>query len=207
MRAEYAPPGPFNEQALAPDPVTQFGYWFAEAVATGVPEPNAMIVSTADAAGRPSSRTVLLKQYDQAGFTFFTNYDSRKGVELAANPYASLLFPWFPVLHRQVIVSGPVERVDAAESAEYFASRPRGSQIGAWASRQSSPVADRAELAAAYAEAEERYPGEVPVPPYWGGLRVVPDRVEFWQGQPNRMHDRLVYQRDGAGWVVERLMP
>ncbi|MEV6106755.1 pyridoxamine 5'-phosphate oxidase [Streptomyces sp. NPDC051940] len=207
MREQYRTAG-LLEAELAAEPVGQFDRWFKEAVDGGVFEPNAMIVSTADAAGRPSSRTVLLKQYDRAGFVFFTNYTSRKGRELAANPYLSLLFPWHPIA-RQVIVSGRAERTPRHETVAYFRGRPHGSQLGAWASRQSSVVASREELDRLYAELDERYPeGEqVPAPPEWGGFRVVPETVEFWQGRENRLHDRLRYVREDDGWRVERLCP
>jgi pyridoxamine 5'-phosphate oxidase len=206
MRLEYVSTE-LTEGMLAADWPTQFGRWLAEAVAAGVAEPNAMVLATADAAGRPSARTVLLKGYDERGFTFFTNYESRKGTELAANPYASVVFPWY-AQHRQVIACGAVERTSRAESAEYFATRPRGAQLGAWASAQSRPLADREQLARAWAETGERFPDEVPAPPHWGGYRLVPGTVEFWQGQRSRLHDRLRFRRveDGT-WVVERLNP
>ncbi len=195
---------------LAPEPVAQFARWFREAVEDpAIHEPNAMVVSTATPDGRPSSRTVLLKHYDAAGFVFFTNYDSRKGRELAANPYASLLFPWHPAA-RQVVVTGRAERVGRDETAAYFRTRPHGSRLGAWASPQSSVIASREELLARYADLSARYPEDtgVPVPPHWGGFRVVPDAVEFWQGHENRLHDRLRYVRaDGDTWRVERLAP
>jgi pyridoxamine 5'-phosphate oxidase len=215
MRRDYTEHGPLLEADLAADWLTQFAGWFADASARGLPEPNAMIVSTADPRGRPSGRTVLLKGLDGRGFVFFTNYTSRKGAELLANPYASLVFPWFAV-QRQVIVCGRVERVDRAETEEYFASRPRGSRLGAWASPQSQVVPDRAAVEAGLDAARERFgdEGEIPAPPHWGGLRVVPETVEFWQGRSSRLHDRLRFRDtrvgDGAagrGWVVERLAP
>jgi pyridoxamine 5'-phosphate oxidase len=212
MRARYRAEG-LSETDLAPDPYGQFARWFADAAASGLHEPNAMIVSTADGEGRPSSRTVLLKQYDERGFVFFTNYGSRKGRELEANPSASLLFPWHAIA-RQVVVSGSAERIGRDETVAYFRTRPHGSQLGAWASEQSSKVASRAELDRLYAELAERYPeGEdVPAPPGWGGFRVSAETVEFWQGRENRLHDRLRYVRtDSAGskdgWTVERLCP
>ncbi|SBT51174.1 Pyridoxamine 5'-phosphate oxidase [Micromonospora auratinigra] len=209
MRNEYAADLGLSETDLAADWHTQFGRWFADAVAYPLPEPNAMVVGTADADGRPSGRTVLLKGYDPEGFIFFTNYGSRKGAEAAANPWVSLVFPWFP-MQRQVVVAGRVERVGRAETEAYFAGRPRGSQLGAWASTQSSVVPDRAALDAAYRAAAERFAGvePIPAPPHWGGLRVRPETVEFWQGRAGRLHDRLRFRRTDAGdWVVERLAP
>jgi pyridoxamine 5'-phosphate oxidase len=166
-----------------------------------------MILATADAQCRPSARTVLLKGVDERGFVFYTNLESRKGRDALANPNAALVFDWIE-LQRQVTVTGALEPLTGAESDAYFASRPRGSQIGAHASHQSRPIGSREELDDACRAASERYPGEVPRPPHWGGLRVVPDTVEFWHGRPNRLHDRLRYRRAGGGeWVVERLAP
>ncbi|WP_327257540.1 pyridoxamine 5'-phosphate oxidase [Streptomyces sp. NBC_01244] len=197
-----------DEESLAEEPMGQFARWFRDAAEANVFEPNAMVVATATPDGRPSSRTVLLKQFDERGFVFFTNYDSRKGRELAANPFVSLLFPWHPIA-RQVIVTGTASRIGRDETAAYFRSRPHGSQLGAWASEQSTVIASRAELDRRYADLEARYPeGEqVPVPPQWGGIRVVPDAVEFWQGHENRLHDRLRYVLEGGTWRVERLCP
>jgi pyridoxamine 5'-phosphate oxidase len=208
MRRDYTERGALLESDLAADWTSQFARWFAEASAAGLPEPNAMIVATAAADARPSARTVLLKGYDERGFVFFTNYGSRKGTEALANPVASLVFPWFP-MQRQVLVAGAVEQVDRAETEQYFATRPRGSQLGAWASPQSQVVPDRAAVEAGLAAAVERFgaEGPVPPPPHWGGLRVVPETVEFWQGRGNRLHDRLRFRRDDGGWVVERLAP
>ena len=208
MRRDYTERAALLENDLAGSWTSQFAAWFADAAAYGLPEPNAMIVATAGAGGRPSARTVLLKEFDERGFTFFTNYESRKGSELAANPYASLVFPWFP-MQRQVIVAGAVERVSRAETDEYFASRPRGSQLGAWASPQSRVLADRAAVEAGLAAAVERFgDGPVPAPPHWGGLRVRPETVEFWQGRSNRLHDRLRFRRTAnESWILERLAP
>ncbi|WCN84500.1 pyridoxamine 5'-phosphate oxidase [Micromonospora sp. LH3U1] len=209
MRNEYAADRGLTEVDLAADWHTQFDRWFADAVAFGLPEPNAMVVGTADPAGRPSGRTVLLKGYDPEGFVFFTNHLSRKGVEASANPYASLVFPWFP-MQRQVVVGGRIAHVDRATSEAYFASRPRGSQLGAWASPQSQVVPGRTELEERYRAVAERFADEavIPAPPHWGGLRVQPDSVEFWQGRAGRLHDRLRFRRlDEGGWIVERLAP
>jgi pyridoxamine 5'-phosphate oxidase len=209
MRRDYTERAPLLESDLAADWLTQFSRWFGEAADAGLPEPNAMIVATADPQGRPSGRTVLLKGVDGRGFTFFTNHTSRKGAEALANPYASLVFPWFP-LHRQVVVCGGVETVDRAETEAYFATRPRGSRLGAWASPQSQVVPDRAAVDAGLAAARERFgDGEIPAPPHWGGLRVVPETVEFWQGRSSRLHDRLRFRDTGSdtGWIVERLAP
>ncbi|GAA4687369.1 pyridoxamine 5'-phosphate oxidase [Streptomyces chumphonensis] len=207
MRAHYRSAG-LLERDLADEPAEQFSHWFHDAEAAGLHEPNAMVLSTVDAEGRPSSRTVLLKAYDAAGFVFYTNYGSRKGRDIAANPQVSLLFPWHGIA-RQVIVAGRAARIGRAETAAYFRTRPHGSQLGAWASEQSSTVASREELDALYAELAARYPeGEdVPAPPQWGGFRVVPETVEFWQGRENRLHDRLRYRREDGGWAVERLCP
>ena len=195
-----------DERGVDPDPFRQFARWFDEAVAAAVPEPNAMTVASADAAGRPAARILLLKGVDERGFVFYTNYGSRKASELVSGRHAALLFFWVE-LERQVRVEGVVERVSAAESDAYFAMRPRASQLGAWASPQSTAIADRAWLEAQYAACEARYPGEIPRPQHWGGLRVVPDRFEFWQGRPSRLHDRLEWLRSPDGWTITRLAP
>jgi pyridoxamine 5'-phosphate oxidase len=212
MRRDYTEREALLESDLAADWITQFSAWFAAAAAAGLPEPNAMIVATADRDGRPSARTVLLKGYDVRGFVFYTNYTSRKGTEALTNPYASLVFPWLE-MHRQVLVGGAVEKVSRTETEAYFASRPRGSQLGAWASPQSQVLPDRAAVDAGLAEVTERFDGQpVPAPAHWGGLRVIPETVEFWQGRSNRLHDRLRYRRVGGtradgDWVLERLAP
>jgi pyridoxamine 5'-phosphate oxidase len=208
MRRDYTAREALLESGMAPGWSAQFATWFSEAAAFGLPEPNAMIVASATPSGHPSARTVLLKGYDERGFVFFTNYESRKGGELSANPYASLVFPWFP-MQRQVIVVGSAERVTRAETEEYFASRPRGSQLGAWASPQSSVVPDRAAVDAGLEAAKKRFgDGPVPAPPHWGGWRVRPETVEFWQGRSSRLHDRLRYRRTEEDvWILERLAP
>ncbi|MFE6894666.1 pyridoxamine 5'-phosphate oxidase [Streptomyces sp. NPDC057694] len=211
MREQYSPQdGGLYESDLAPHPMQQFTRWFKQAAAPGSPlaEPNAMVVSTADAEGRPSSRTVLLKSYDDDGFVFYTNYGSRKARELAVNGHVALLFPWHP-MSRQVLVTGTAVRTSRSETEAYFHSRPHGSQLGAWASAQSSVLASRADLDTGYAELTRRYPPgtTVPVPDHWGGFRVHPESIEFWQGRQNRLHDRLRYALTGPAWRVERLSP
>jgi len=202
LRRTYTLAG-LDEADLAATWVKQFTRWYDDAVAADLPEPNAVVLAT----GGPSARTVLLKGFDVRGFVVYTNLGSTKALELQAFARAGLCFPWI-ALERQVCVTGAVEQVSTAESDAYFASRPRGSRLGAWASDQSSVVAGRTVLEASLAEAERRFPGEeVPRPAHWGGLRVLPDTVEFWQGRPDRMHDRLRFRRAGAGWVVERLSP
>jgi pyridoxamine 5'-phosphate oxidase len=189
------------------DPLELFREWFAAAVAAGIFLPEAMTVATATAGGAPSARMMLLKGVEDGGFVFFTNYESRKGAELESNPRAALVFHW-AILERQVRVEGTVARLDGAASAAYFRTRPRGSRIGAWASRQSAALADRAELEAQVREHEARFAGgEVPLPPFWGGFRLVPERIEFWQGRLNRLHDRLRFERAGTGWRAVRLYP
>ena len=208
LRREYGDAG-LDAPDLEPDPISMFHRWMQDTIDSGLHEPNAMVVSTVSAEGRPSSRMVLLKGVDDRGFVFYTNYDSRKGAELDATGVGALLFPWHD-LQRQVRVEGPVERVSTDESEAYFASRPRGSQLGAWASPQSREVSSREELDSRYAEVEERFgdDAEVTLPGFWGGFRVVPETVEFWQGRKGRMHDRLVYRRDdAAGWRTSRLAP
>lgn len=204
------PDRPLRRADLDPDPIAQFRSWLTEAEAGGIALPNAMAVATAGADGRPSVRHVLLRGLDERGFVFFTNFESRKARHLTANPHAGLVFYW-KELDRQVCVTGDVERADDDESDAYFAARPRDAQIGAWASRQSAEIAGRAELDGRVAEIEERFAGEpVPRPTFWGGFRIVPDALEFWQGRAHRLHDRFRYERDAAepaGWRLVRLSP
>jgi pyridoxamine 5'-phosphate oxidase len=207
LRKEYSLTG-LVERDLARDPFRQFEKWFQEAEAAKLAEPNAMILATADREGRPSARTVLLKGVDGRGFVFYTNYEGRKGRELAVNARAALVFPWH-ALERQVIVEGPVAKVAREESEAYFHTRPRASQLAAWASQQSAILSGRSVLEDAMKAVERKYEGAaVPLPPNWGGYRVNPERVEFWQGRRSRLHDRLVFARSGGGdWSVERLSP
>jgi pyridoxamine 5'-phosphate oxidase len=209
MRGFYAA-RTLDERELAPTWLAQFERWLDDAINAGLPEPNAMVMSTADASGRPSARTVLLKEVDERGFVFYTNLQSRKARDVAANPWGALVFTWIP-LHRQVVVTGAVERVDDKEADAYFATRTHGSRLGALASPQSQVISSRDVLDHARAQLARRYPegARVPRPRQWGGLRVVPDGVEFWQGRADRLHDRLRFRRDdNAGrWVVERLAP
>lgn len=200
-----------REDRVPAEPFTLFDRWLDDAFAAkerGVlPEPTAVVIATVGADGRPSSRTVLLKGVTDGGFVIFTNYNSRKGRDLAGNPHTALLFGWYP-LQRQVRIEGVAEQLPAADSDAYFASRPRGSQLGAWASAQSSVVPSREALQESYRAAEQRFDGQdVPRPQHWGGYRVVPETIEFWQGQPSRMHDRLLYRRDGSDWTISRLAP
>lgn len=206
LRKDYALAG-LAEKDLARDPFRQFEKWFAEAEAAKLAEPNAMVLATAARDGRPSARTVLLKAVDGRGFVFYSSCDSRKGRELDANPRATLVFPWI-ALERQVIVEGSVAKVAREECETYFHSRPRANQLGAWASPQSTIISSRRVLEDSLKTLEEKYAGqEVPVPPQWGGWRLMPDAVEFWQGRRSRLHDRLRYRREKDGWLIERLAP
>lgn len=207
MRRVYARGG-LHESDMADEPIRQFQRWFDDAVAAGLPEPNAMVVATSTRDGVPAARTVLLKSCDERGFGFYTNRGSAKARDLADNPRAALLFPWHE-LERQVRVTGDVRALDDDEVAGYFASRPRDSQLGAWASEQSSVIDGREVLEERFAAAAARWPDgtTVPMPPFWGGFLVVPAAVEFWQGRESRLHDRLRYRRNVDAWVLERLAP
>jgi len=206
MRKDYGLAG-LLEKDLAKNPFRQFEQWFQEAEAAKLVEPNAMTLATVGRDGRPSARTVLLKACDGRGFVFYTNIESRKGRELEANPRAVLLFPWV-AMERQIIAEGPVTRVAREEAEAYFHSRPRPSQLAAWASPQTTAVAGRAVLEESYRVVEKKYEGrEVPLPPHWGGYRLAPELVEFWQGRRSRLHDRLRFRRESGDWVVERLAP
>ncbi len=196
-----------SRSSVDSDPFAQFAKWMSEAMDSAVIEPTAMTVSTVDTEGKPSSRVVLLKGFDSNGFVFFTNYESRKGTELTANPHTSLHFFW-PDLERQIIISGSAERASWQESEDYFASRPLESRIGAWASNQSKELVNREELESRVAEVRERFAdGNVPCPPFWGGFRVTPTRIEFWQGRKSRLHDRIVYELVDEKWKISRLSP
>jgi pyridoxamine 5'-phosphate oxidase len=206
LRKEYTRTG-LTESGAGADPVEQFRKWFEDALAADLHEPNAMTLATATPGGRPSARIVLLKGFDERGFVFYTNYDGRKARELEDNPYCALVFYWGE-LERQVRVEGRASCIPNEESDAYFDSRPRGSRLGAWVSEQSRTIESREALEDQLRELEERYEGaEIPRPPFWGGYRVEPDSVEFWQGRENRLHDRLIYRRSERGWKIERLQP
>ena len=198
---------PLTEESLKSNPIAQFRLWFDEARASGVPEPNAMTLGTADQSGRVSCRTVLLKAFDDQGFVFFTNYGSRKAQQIAENPRAALLFPWV-ALARQIEIAGPVEKISAAESLAYFMSRPIGSRLGAWVSDQSQVISSRSVLLTKYEELKNKFAdGEIPKPDFWGGYRVIPETIEFWQGGGDRLHDRFLYAKKKRTWSHVRLSP
>ena len=205
LRTEYALKT-LEERHAQPDPIQQFGIWMVEAIHAQVPEPTAMSLATVNARGRPANRIVLLKGVDKRGFVFYTNYDSRKGRELAANPAAAITFLW-KELERQVRIEGAVEKVTREESEAYFATRPLGSRIGAWASPQSDTIENRAWLERRWEELAAQYGESPPLPPNWGGYRVLPEYLEFWQGRRSRLHDRIAYAREGSAWKVSRLAP
>ncbi|MFZ9938108.1 MAG: pyridoxamine 5'-phosphate oxidase [Luteolibacter sp.] len=206
FRKEYSDRG-LHREDLNADPVAQFSEWFIQATELELHEPNAMTLATVDGRGMPYQRTVLLKYFDREGFVFFTNYGSRKAQQIAANPLVSLLFPWI-TLERQVIIQGRAEKITTAESLRYFASRPRESQIGAWVSNQSEVITSRKFLMQKLAEIRDRFQhGEIPLPSFWGGYRVIPESIEFWQGGPARLHDRFLYRKGNGGWNIERLSP
>lgn len=206
LRRDFESAG-LGREALADDPIGQFERWFLEAENSGIEDVNAMVLATADSQGYPGARTVLLKSFDRQGFVFYTNYTSRKARDMDQNPRATLLMPWL-ALNRQVVVEGRVERVSSEDSLRYFASRPRGSQLSAWVSHQSATADSRDALEARLAEVERQYAGrDVPRPEFWGGYRVCPERMEFWQGRPDRLHDRFEYRRAGESWQIRRLQP
>lgn len=206
FRKEYSERGLFRAD-LSPDPIVEFTKWFGQANQIGIAEPNAMTLATVNADGMPFQRTVLLKYFDASGFVFFTNYESRKSRQISNNPRVSLLFPWV-TLERQVIIQGHAERTTTAESLKYFISRPRESRMGAWVSNQSEVITSRKFLLQKLSEIREKFAhGDVPLPSFWGGYRVVPKSIEFWQGGPARLHDRFLYTRDAQGWKIERLSP
>lgn len=205
LRRDYMRAG-LGEGDIDADPVRQFDKWFGEAVASGITLPNSAVLATTAASGQPTARAVLLKGAEERGFVFFTNYESRKGKELAGNSRCCLLFVW-EELERQVRIDGAVEKTSARESEEYFRSRPLGARLGAWASPQSEVLRDRAALEARLAAVSRRFGDDPPCPPHWGGYRVLPDAIEFWQGRPDRLHDRIQYRRGKGSWIIERLAP
>lgn len=209
IRKDFADHAPLEREQLAAEPFTQFTHWFDQALASAMPEANAFVLATATAQGQPSQRSVLLKYYDHQGFVFYTNTSSRKAQEIAANPQVSMLFPWY-TLQRQVKIEGRVEAVSREQTLRYFLSRPKDSQLGAWASPQSQVIDSRQLLRQQWAKMKEKFrDGEIPLPDFWGGYRIVPSAIEFWQGQPSRLHDRFLYRRadEQADWLIQRLAP
>lgn len=206
LRREYSH-RTLSEDDVAESPVEQFAIWFRQVLAADLPDPNAMTLATASASGEPSARIVLLKGFDESGFRFYTNYKSRKGRELTENPHASLCFYW-AALERQVRIEGTVEKMSREDSAEYFSKRPRLSQLGAWASSQSKRVQSRETLDKNFEEMKARFEGEeIPLPDFWGGFELAPHYIEFWQGRPSRLHDRIVYEKEDGDWKIKRLSP
>lgn len=206
LREEYTK-AELDEQSVLSNPFEQFEKWFQEAISSEVKEPNAMVLASVDKDNQPFQRTVLLKTFNEDGFVFYTNYNSRKSVQLAHNPKCSLLFPWYP-LERQVSITGTVKKISAKESLQYFLSRPRGSQLGAWVSHQSQVITSRSILEIKLAEMKQKFKeGKIPLPDHWGGYRVIPNSIEFWQGRASRLHDRIMYEPKANGWTIKRLSP
>ncbi|MDO4642728.1 MAG: pyridoxamine 5'-phosphate oxidase [Cardiobacteriaceae bacterium] len=207
IRKEFDAHAPLEREALHDDPIIQFERWFSEALASGIAEPNGFVLATVSADGQPSQRAVLLKYFDHDGFVFYTNYDSRKAKEIQNNHRVSMLFPWFP-LQRQIKIEGITEKVSREQTLKYFLSRPKDSQIGAWTSAQSQVISSRQLLMQQWARMKAKFAdGEVPLPDFWGGYRIRPQAIEFWQGQPSRLHDRFLYRRQASSWTIERLAP
>lgn len=207
IRKDFADHPPLERADLHDDPIRQFERWFSEALASGIAEANGFVLSTVSADGQPSQRAVLLKYFDADGFVFYTNYDSRKAQEIAANPRVSMHFPWF-ALQRQVKIEGSVEKVSREQTLKYFLSRPKGSQLGAWTSPQSQVISSRQLLMQQWERIKAKFAhGDIPLPDFWGGYRIRPHAIEYWQGQPNRLHDRFLYTRSANGWTIDRLAP
>ncbi len=206
LKQEYSDAG-IDKDSVDPDPIAQFALWFAQAVDSGIAEPNGFSLCTVSARGRPAQRTVLMKSYDDSGFVFYTNHGSRKGRQMVENNRVSMLFPWYE-LHRQIQIEGEASKISDAESREYFSSRPRASKVGAWASHQSESIASRSQLEEQFRNMERKFQDRtIPLPPFWGGYRIKPERFEFWQGRSHRLHDRIVYRLDQGQWKIMRLSP